>query len=301
LTTRKNHGIGIVHSAITVVSALPAGKGVTIGIDLPCKVSCDLIERNSSGPSILVTHGVEDPHHLIETCVKHSLESAARKLKDSEALKINIDSKIPVAQGLKSSSAVSVAVVIAVLKIFSGKPDPLTVLQISSRASKASGASLTGAIDDAAACLLGGLVFSDNLQFRLLKHARVPASAGSFVKVLVPKNERKLTSSVDRSVYKKFHDESREAFRYASEGEIAQSMLLNSIIQCVSLGYSIRPIVSALEEQATAAGISGKGPAISALCRSSRVADRVTRKWLEENEDSTVISARIVQPERVNN
>jgi shikimate kinase len=299
LTVSKKRALGTAHSAITVVSALPAGKGVTIGINLPCKITCEIVSRKNCSSWILVNKEVEDPHHLIETCVTHSLDSIGAQLDPTEALSITIDSDIPVARGLKSSSAVSVALVMAVLGLFIQKPDPLEVLQISSRASKASGASLTGAFDDAAACLLGGLVFSDNMKFRLLKHERVPVETGSHIRLLVPTHETKLTSSVNLKVYEKFQRDSRDAFRYASTGEIAQAMLMNSIIQCVALGYSLRPIVSALEEGATASGISGKGPAISALCRTSRVGERVAKRWREENEASRVISARVVQPKQV--
>jgi shikimate kinase len=301
LSSQKKRSSGAAHSAITVVSALASGKGVTIGTDIPCRVLAALSSKKTKDltPQILVSNGLEDPHHLVESCVKSSLRYAGVKLLDTDLITIEIDSQIPVAQGLKSSSAISVAIVLAVLRLFEKEIDILDALRISSKASKASGASLTGAYDDAAACLLGGIVFSNNLKFRLLKHERVPADLGAYVKLLVPLRERKLTSSIDRNAYRRFLEESREAYRFAYSGEFAQAMLLNSIIQCVTLGYSIRPIVSALAEGATASGISGKGPAISALCTNSRIGARVAKRWLEENEDREVLSAKIVQPENL--
>jgi shikimate kinase len=301
LSSQKKRSSGAAHSAITVVSALASGKGVTIGTDIPCRVIATLSSKKTNVPTrqILVSNGLEDPHHLVESCVRCSLRYAGVKLQDTDLITIEIDSQIPVAQGLKSSSAISVAIVLAILKLFENEVDILDALLLSSKASKASGASLTGAYDDAAACLLGGIVFSNNLKFRLLKHERVPADLGVYVKLLVPLRERKLTSSIDRNVYRKFLEESREAYRYASSGEFAQAMLLNSIIQCATLGYSIRPIVSALAEGATASGISGKGPAISALCTNSRIGARVAKRWVEENENREVLSTKIVQPEQL--
>ncbi len=298
MTLKIKRASGSAHSAITVVSALASGKGVTIGTDIPCRVAASMAPgETNGGPQVLVNKGgLEDPHHLVESCVRFSLRFARAKLQKTDHIKLQLDSQIPLALGLKSSSAISVAIVQAVLRLFSREIDDLDVLRISSKASKASGASLTGAFDDAAACLLGGVVFSDNLKFRLLKHERVPADLGPFVKLLVPLRERKLTSSVDRRAFQRFLEESREAYRYAAAGEFAQAMFLNSIIQCVTLGYSIRPIVSALAEGATAAGISGKGPAISALCSNRKLSASVEKRWVEENPDRQVLSTKIIQP-----
>ena len=295
----QKEATGEAHSAITVVSALASGRGITIGTAIPCMVTATLNGGETSGkkPQVRVTHGLEDPHRLVERCVQFSLRFASTKLRPSERITIQINSQITPALGLKSSSAISVAIVQAVLRLFMKRTDSLDVLRISSKASKASGASLTGAFDDAAACLLGGVVYSDNLRFRLLKHDRVPADLGPHVKLLAPLRERKLTSSIDRKSYRRFFEESREAYHYAAKGEFGQAMFLNSIIQCVTLGYSIRPIVSALAEGATASGISGKGPAISALCPNSRIAGRVAKRWLEEDPERQVLSTKIVQPE----
>ncbi|MDA4129924.1 MAG: shikimate kinase [Thaumarchaeota archaeon] len=293
-------GVGSTHSAVSVVSALTTGKGATIGINIPCSVSVTLTTgKKNLHSQIQVTNGFADPHHLIETCVNYSLKSAGRKLSDSEGVFVKIDSQIPVAQGLKSSSAISVAVVAAMMKMLGQVMQPLEILKISCKASIASGASLTGAFDDAAACLLGGMVLSDNLKFRLLEHVRISPDIGSHAAILVPAQGTKFTSSIDRNVYRKFRKESEEAFRFAASGETAQAMLLNSIIQCVALSYSIRPVLSALSEGASASGISGKGPAVSALCRSSKIANRVAQRWIEENPARKVISAKTVQPKEI--
>ncbi|MDA4111079.1 MAG: shikimate kinase [Thaumarchaeota archaeon] len=290
--------MGFAHSAISVVNALASGKGVTIGIDIPCKVSAEFISQKigDNFSKIKIIGISSDPHELVNRSASYSLKSVGAKLSHSEGIRLKIDSLVPVAVGLKSSSAVSAAVVSAVLGLFTKDTETNKILRISSIASKDSGASLTGAFDDAGACFLGGMVFADNLKFKLLKHQRVPNDLGEIVKLLIPLRKRKLTSSIDRSIYVKQKDESMEAFRYALDGVVAQAMLLNSIIQCLVLRYSLRPVVSALHEGASASGISGKGPAVAALCRSSKIASRVSSRWVEENPNCKVISSRIVQP-----
>lgn len=285
------------HSAISVVNAIPTGKGVTIGIDIPCRVTVGI--RNDINSKINIETDAPDPHNLVATCVRYTMKKLRVKLPKSSSIFVRVNSQIPTAVGLKSSSAVSVAVVRAVQELLSGKLDLLSILKISSIASKDTRASLTGAYDDASAALLGGMVFADNKSFRLLKHRRIRKELGNNVAILLPNQEKMLTSSIDRNAFSQFKDESFRAFQFALEGEIAQAMFLNSVVLCASLGYSIRPVVSAISEGATASGVTGKGPAIAALCESSKVLHRVTKKWREETRNCRVIAARVVQPSKL--
>lgn len=285
------------HSAISVVNAIPAGRGVTIGIDIPCKVRVSI--GRSANSKINIKSNFRDQHNLIATSLNYAMKKIGVKLPRSSTIFISIKSKIPPAVGLKSSSAVSVAVVKAVVELFSSKLDNESILKVSSIASKDSKASLTGAYDDASACLLGGMVFTDNTRFKILRHTRVPKRLGSNVALLVPNYRKKLTSSIDRRVFSKYKEKSLRAFQYALNGEVVQAMLLNSVIQCASLRYPIRPVISAIREGATAAGVTGKGPAVSALCSNVRTLQRVTERWQEENPDCRVINTSIVQPERL--
>ena len=190
--------ICLTHSAISVVSAFASGKGAAIGIGIPCRVSAELKDRDIGNRSlaIRIVGKISDPHDLVRKSVSSTMDYLKVAMPSSQQLVIDIDSKIPVAVGLKSSSAVSVAVVKAVFELFSEgqtRDKTLEILRLSSKASKRSGASLTGAFDDAAASLLGGLAFSDNTKFRLLGHEPIGEDYGSIVKILVPvrrKNSR---------------------------------------------------------------------------------------------------------------
>ena len=255
----------ITHSAISVVNAISAGRGVTIAIDIPCKVSATL-RRKTDDPSLVIKTDVSDPHRLVERSVSYALRRLNFKIPPSFQLEVKIRSHIPAGVGLKSSSAVSVAATRAVFGLFSKDGDSTTILRSSCLASKDSRASLTGAYDDAAASLLGGVAFTDNSKFRLIRHSRIPDKLGTAVAILVPKKERVLTSSLSASSYASYRNEGLEAFRFAEENDFTNAMLLNSIIQCAALNYSMEPIWTALTEGASASGITGKGPAVAAIC-----------------------------------
>ncbi len=286
-------------SAITVVSAFASGKGVTVGIDLPCKVSATLRMRGKGDPSIKISSGVPDPHNLVITCVEKSLVYFGVSVPPQQTLILNVDSSIPTAVGLKSSSAASVAVTRVLFSWF-GQVDsnPATIqkiLRLSCEASIRSGASLTGAFDDAAAGLLGGLVFSDNLKFKLLRHEALDDSLGSIVKILLPAR-KKLTSSLDLATYQSFRARSSEAIEFAKKGVLIQAMFLNSIIHSVIHHYSLEPIVSSIAEGASASGITGKGPAVAAICPNNKTARRIERRWIEDLSNSKVITAAVTAP-----
>lgn len=287
----------ITHSAFSVVNAIPAGKGVTIGIDIPCKVKATLLPKEDH-ENIVVESGILDPHKLVVITVRYALSHLKSEIPKSIQLNLEIKSKIPTAVGLKSSSAVSAAIAKAVFGLFSKEQDFKSILKVSCIASKDCGASLTGAYDDAAASLLGGLIFTDNSKFKLLKHAKVPKVLGSKVAIMIPDNRKVLTSSVNASAYSNYRVESLNSFDYAREGRFTSAMMLNSIIQCAALKYSLEPVSTALAEGAIASGITGKGPAVVAVCRDSETIHRVKRRWLED-ENCSVIETTVLQPEGI--
>jgi shikimate kinase len=285
------------HSAVSIVNAIPAGKGSAITIDIPCTVKASILPREA-GENIVVQSQTEDPHGLVKKTVRYSLSHLGAKIPRSKLLRLQIKSQIPTAVGLKSSSAVSVASAKAVFGLFSREADYWSILRTSCKASKDSRASLTGAYDDASASLLGGLVFTDNSRFRLIKHSRAPSELGSRVAILVPVNAKMLTSSVKASSYARYRKDSLAAFDYALHGDYVSAMMLNSIIQCAALQYSIEPVTLALAQGASAVGITGKGPAVAALCQDSKTLRRVKTAWMEKR-NCRVIETTIVQPTKI--
>lgn len=282
------------NSAISVVNAIPTGKGVTIAIDLRCSVRVALGMGSTSESKILSK--ASDPHNLVSRSASYALESLKARLPARTHLDVDVHSDIPAAAGLKSSSAVSVATTKAVFGLFGRSDDSKAILRSSCEASRDSGASITGAYDDASASLLGGLAFTDNSRFRLIRHSKVPQNLGSKVVILVPR-KKVLTSSIKREDYLKYRKESLRAFQHALRGDLVSAMLLNSVVQCAALRYPMEPVLQALSEGANVAGVTGKGPAVAAFCNDIGSANKICSGW-SKIRGSKVLIASIVQPRR---
>jgi shikimate kinase len=221
--------------------------------------------------------------------VEYAEKFLHHEIAGDQALSIKVNSDIPSAIGLKSSSAISVAVVTAVVDLLGHedkKNDPKQILQLACGASKSSKASLTGAFDDAISCMLGGLALADNTRYRVVRHMKVPKELGSIALIRIPLGHKVYTSTIKKTSYSKFSKKHlMDAFNLAKAGDIQGAMLLNSLVQCSVLGYSFEPISSAMFEGATCAGLSGKGPAIAALCSSEKIAERIENRWKSEDNE----------------
>ncbi len=144
-----------VNGAITVVNAIASWKGAAISIDFEVRAEAE--------PSSELEVEPEDP--LVR-------EAALLALKEvgGDGVRVRVDSEIPAGWGLKSSSAVANAVVLSVMALH-GRKDLFEALKISVKAARSAGVTITGALDDAAASMLGGFVMTDNSRDELLMRA----------------------------------------------------------------------------------------------------------------------------------
>ena len=72
------------------------------------------------------------------------------------------------------------------------------------------------------------------------------------------------------------------AFQEALRGNYWKALTLNGIIYSSILGYSLQPVFKALEDNAFAAGLSGKGPAIIALAKEENC-NKILDSWRKRN------------------
>jgi len=135
-----------VNGAITVVNAIASWKGAAIGIDYEVSARAEVAKDLQVRP--------EDP--LIREAASLALKAVGGK-----GAYVEVRSGIPIGWGLKSSSAVANATVLAIMSLY-GEVNMKKALNISVKASRISGVSITGALDDAAASMLGGFVMTDN-------------------------------------------------------------------------------------------------------------------------------------------
>jgi shikimate kinase len=258
-------GTGVSRGAITVVNAIPSGRGAAIGIDLQFRAD---VELNESDRIMVIEDGEEHEDKFVAICVKKVLYRFDRE----SGARVWIKSSIPPRKGLKSSSACTNAVILGTADALGERMRSNEVLMLGKDASIEAGVSITGAIDDAAACLMGGLVLTDNLNGLILKKMRVDPDLR--VVVYLP-DEEVPTSKVDVAALRKIRTVSEEIFQQALKGRYAEAMVRNGLVCSAVLGYDISPALDALEAGAVAAGLSGKGPAVAAMCNPSEV-DRVT-------------------------
>jgi shikimate kinase len=227
------------YGGISIVNAIPSWYGSSLAVDL--KVKVDIEEGHSTYQSSLV---------------KTILEYFKEKYKISD-LNVNIISEIPQMSGLKSSSAVSTALIGAISERFGIE---INVPKLSSILSIKSGVSLTGAYDDATAAYYGGASFTYNKEFKLIKMENF--SKDISILILAVGNR----PNIDLKILRKYNLLFEEIFKIALR-DIITAMKLNGLAIAEILGYDKSPIISALKSGAIAAGISGNGPSIFALCK----------------------------------
>jgi shikimate kinase len=287
-------------SAVSIINAIGTGFGGAIGINIPCTARARFVRgKKVSQKNLIVMSEMRDTHNLIPSCVSAVQDYLSLDLGEEDSLSVEVHSEIPLAVGLKSSSAISTAVVSAVSRALSAKElSPQTILELSCTASMTSGASITGAYDDALCCLLGGLALTNNPKFQVIKYTKIPKELGTIVVLRIPRHSKVFTSDVKKDSYSKFNSNALQAFQLAKKGNYSGAIMMNSLIQCSALGYSFKPINSAIIAGAACAGISGKGPTTFALCTTKRVASSIESTWAEPKGRFKVIRTTVVQPRK---
>ena len=249
------------HGAVSVVNAVANGRGSALGISL--KVIADLTLSPGKGVYLQSKQGEK----LLNILIRKTLPKTV--LLD-HAVRIGIKSEIPVGFGLKSSSAVSSAVALAIQRVLGEEIDDVKVLNQSADASIDAGVSLTGAFDDSAACYFGGFVVTDNFSRKIIR--REPASENLSAIILLP---ARVTRGNLFNLYlaPEIFD---VAFKMASDHDYWNAMKLNGMAVGALLGSDYTPVISAIKEHALSAGISGNGPSVVAIADSKHLKSLVS-------------------------
>lgn len=245
----------------TIVNAMATGRGAAFAIDLKMAATVTVDDSGKVRGRILDEPG-EDTR-LMEACVRKMLGRADESL----GAIVETRSEIPIARGLKSSSACCNATILAAAsalrKLGHKIPPDQEILSLGIDASMECGVTITGAFDDACASYFGGAVVTDNANRKMLRKV---AMADLEAVVLAPR-AKSYSGKVDVATLKLLAPQVEIAHREALEGDLLKAMTLNGLIYCASLGYDPKPALVALKAGALAAGLSGKGPAFVALCK----------------------------------
>ena len=265
----QSEGRATAPAAGTVVNALATGVGSAFAIDREVRARVTLDDSGAvEGTVGRVPNAESDTADdvdasLVERCVERALE---RFGDGPTGGTVHTESEVPVAVGLKSSSAAANAAVLATCDALGVDPDPLSACRVGVEAARDVGVTVTGAFDDASASMLGGVTVTDNAEDELLASGAVDWH----VLVHVPP-ARTYSADVDAERCRRVAPLADLAADLALDGRYALAMTVNGFAFAPALGAPTDPLLAALP---AAEGVSllGTGPAVTAVGDADTVA-----------------------------
>ncbi|MEM0122874.1 MAG: shikimate kinase [Conexivisphaerales archaeon] len=229
---------------VSALNAIISGYGSTMAVSMPVDVTVEYSDK---------TEIIAADNQIIEEIMR---------LLGVTRYRVSVESHIPIGMGLKSSSAVSSAVALALISMVEGKYDVDMAVNVSAKASKNLKISVTGAYDDAYASLLGGIILTSNKEGRLITRIDAPNGLDAFIGI--PGNLKKV---VNVESLRSLESLGIELKGLIEGGKWAQAMTINGLLVASANGYDPSPAIEAVREGAIAAGISGNGPAYFCLVK----------------------------------
>lgn len=181
---------------------------------------------------------------------------------------VNTKSNIPIARGLKSSSAAANAVVLATTAALGKTLTDLDVVKIGVQAAFDAKVTVTGAFDDACASYFGGAFVTDNSKQEIVKQIPLPDDLS--VVFHVP-SQKAYTINSDVARLRTVKPLVQLAYDKALEGKMWEALTLNGLVYSAASNQSPTIAIDALVAGALAAGLCGKGPAVTAVVHKDKV------------------------------
>jgi shikimate kinase len=255
----------IAHGAATIINAIALGKGAAFGVDLWTKAEVKLTDK----PRVVEAQIASDPKECTLLAEKTVIRVLARfGLENCFGAKVKTTSNIPIARGLKSSSAAANAIALATVDALGKTLDDSEIVKLGVEAAFDANVTITGAYDDACASYFGGVVITDNSKREILSKLSLPENLTVLFHV-PPQKAYTINSNVARLQTVKPLVE--VAFKRAMEGKIWEALTLNGLIYSSATNLNTTIVIDALSAGAVAAGLCGKGPAISVVTPNDRV------------------------------
>jgi len=255
----------VAHGAATIVNAIALGKGAAFGVDLWTKAEVKLTDD----PQVIRGEITSDPAEnmvLIERTVANVFRHFGVEKRFGANVKTS--STIPIARGLKSSSAAANAVALATVAALSKTLDDIAVVNLGVNAAFEAKVTVTGAFDDACASYFGGAVVTDNLKRKIMK--RFPLPEGLVVLFHVP-STKAYTGKSDVRKLRTVEPLVKIAYKEALRENLWAALSLNGLIYSSALGFDASIALNALNAGAIAAGLCGKGPAVTAVVPENKI------------------------------
>ncbi len=242
-----------VFGAVSIVNAIATGKGSTLGIDT--FVETTLTKKEGKGIYI-TSENKSISSRLINKLIENMIP---KKILDNTKLELDFKSNIPTGYGLKSSSAISSAVVLSCAKAFGKTMSDDDILKLGAKTSIQTKISITGAYDDACACHFGGFNVTDNSKMRLLHREIAPKDLQAII--FLPKSRKR----GNLKKLKEFKDAFEKSWQFAKNSDYWNAAILNGIATSSILNSEPNLIMKLMEKGALCATISGNGPSIMAI------------------------------------
>ena len=242
-----------VYGAVSIVNAIATGKGSTLGIDT--FVETTLTKKDGKGIHI-TSENKTISSRLINKLIENMIP---KKILDNTKLELDFKSNIPTGYGLKSSSAISSAVVLSCAKAFGKTMSDEEVLKLGAKTSIQAKVSITGAYDDACACHFGGFNVANNLKMQLLHRELAPEEFQAIV--FLPKSRKR----GNLKKLKNFKNAFEQSWQLAKNSDYWNAAILNGIATTSILNSEPNLIMKLMEKGALCATISGNGPSVMAI------------------------------------
>ena len=229
----------VTHGGVSILNAIPLGLGSSCAVDINVEVDASFGKQQPGSA-------------LLDTITKFFGERSGREVS------VIVKSDLPQGGGLKSSSAVAAGAVSA-LSSLTGLDVDIPVL--AAKLSIEAGVSITGALDDVAASLYGGISICDNTNMRILR--KIPFPEG-YVFVLLPRGPRR---EFNPELLRKRWPAFKSISNLLHSGNYIEAMSRNGLTVSQALGYETDVLLKAMELGARASGVSGNGPSLFALVK----------------------------------
>jgi len=242
-----------VYGAVSIVNAIAIGKGSTLGIDT--FVETTLTKKEGKGIHI-TSENKTISSRLINKLIENMIP---KKILDNTKLELDFKSNIPTGYGLKSSSAISSAVILSCAKAFGKTMSDEDILKLGAKTSIQAKVSITGAYDDACACHFGGFNVTDNFKMKLLHRELAQKELQAII--FLPKSRKR----GNLKKLKEFRDAFEKSWQLAKNSDYWNAAILNGIATTAILNSEPDLIMKLMEKGALCATISGNGPSIMAI------------------------------------
>ncbi|MFB6108997.1 MAG: shikimate kinase [Haloplanus sp.] len=279
------YGEAVALGAGTVLNALATGVGSAFAIDAETTAT---VELDDAGPVSGVVAGAPDADtRLVERCV----ELAVERFGDGEGGHVRTESDVPMAAGLKSSSAAANATVLATLSALDvsvGDDAAVTredACRLGVSAARDAGVTVTGAFDDASASMLGGVTVTDNAEDELLSREAVEWD----VLVWTPP-ARAFSADADVERCRRVAPMANLVADLALDGRYGEAMTVNGLAYSAALGFPTDPAVEAMPH-AAGVSLSGTGPSVVAVGEAADLED-VRDHWRTREGDTWLTTTR---------